>query len=404
MQNHRLWQGGAWERPQGVLEPLKIPGQTKKKKFRKTRRVRGRGILPFALFLTLILGLVGTALLLNDLDIYQYLPPVVHYEQEKEHQPTTIPRAGVNKDVTLTLEPKAGQTLTLQEIYDRNISSIVYVRAFNDAGVGSAGTGVVMTQDGYIITNQHIIDGASSAQIVLWDNTVLDAKLVGAHVGHDLAVLKVDASDLTPARFADSDDLRVGDQVVAMGNPLGSNLRGTMTQGIVSGMERSMNMDGTTMSLIQTTAALNQGNSGGALINDRGQVIGITNMKIMSRYSTIEGLGFAIPTRFAKGLVDQMIATGQAKLPALGIRVLFNREQYGGLWVQDVQRHSDAWAKGLRPGDVIVAVNDVELTDDAILAAMRDRAGVGGTLKLTVKRNDQTLEIEIVLMDSELFS
>jgi len=176
-----------------------------------------------------------------------------------------------------------------------------------------------------------------------------------------------------------------------------------MTQGIVSAIDRSVNVDGTTMSLLQTTAALNPGNSGGALINDRGQVVGITTMKMMSRYETIEGLGFAIPTRLAKRVVDQIIATGRAGMPALGITVMFDRVQFGGLKVTKVHENSDAWAKGLREGDVIVAVNGVPLTDDDILVTMKEELGIGGRLNVTVAREDETLEFEIELMDAQLF-
>ena len=413
MNGEQLWQGGAWEHPREPVEPLVLPavGQGKR------RRRGGGGRAVFTVFLLLIVTFTAGAVLLTQTDLFgqltQMLPgaPEEGYGDhvrpfhpgEDEQIRTTIPGVLAGGEARLELQPLGEQVLTAQEIYGQCSPSIVYIQARYDTGMGSSGSGVILSADGYILTNAHIIAGASSAQIVFQDNTVLEAGLVGWQEDYDLAVLKVEADGLTPARFGSSADLRVGDEVVAIGNPLGGNLRGTMTQGIVSAIDRSVNVDGTTMSLIQTTAALNPGNSGGALINDRGQVVGITTMKMMSRYETIEGLGFAIPTRLAKTLVDQIIATGRAATPALGITVVFDLVRYGGLQVREVHENSDAWAKGLRAGDVIVAVNGSPMTDDSILVTLKEELGVGGSLRLTVTREGETLEFEIELMDSELF-
>lgn len=399
MGSEQLWQGGAWEQPQQAVEPLVIPAVNRKKK-----RSRKKGRIVFLVFLLLIAVLTATGVLLTQLGAY-YLLPGQPDEGDRQHAEasTTIPSAGVGGSARLELQEKEGEVLRPQEIYEQSGPSIVYIEVQYASGERNAGSGVVMTADGYIITNAHVIEGAAAVRVVFPDNRRLDAGLVGYQSDYDLAVLKVQADDLIPARFGNSAQLQVGDTVVAIGNPLGSNLRGTMTEGIVSAIDRSVNMDGTTMTLIQTTAALNPGNSGGALINDRGQVVGITTMKMMSRYRTIEGLGFAIPTRVAKRLVDQIIATGTAQTPALGIRVAFDYAQYGGLLVLAVNESSDAWAQGLRAQDVIVAINGVPMTDDSVLVAAKEDAGVGGSLTLSVNRAGERLEFTVTLMDAALF-
>ena len=184
----------------------------------------------------------------------------------------------------------------------------------------SLGTGVVMSEDGYIITNSHVIEGCGAVDVVLQDERVFQALLVGQDAQSDLAVLKIACAGLTPAQFGDSTLLEVGDAVAAIGNPLGEELRGTMTDGIISAINRDVNVDGYTMVLLQTTAALNSGNSGGALINDRGQVVGITNLKMRAYDNTVEGLGFAIPTTTVKTVVDALIAHGRVEgRPTIGI-------------------------------------------------------------------------------------
>lgn len=405
MAQEQLWQGGAWEQPQQAVSPLVLP-EVKQKKRHPTRKRR----IIFALFVLLIAALTTAGVILSQMEFYDLLPgrPGAGQEQRDEHaapweQNITIPVAGVGGAARLELYGKGEQAFTPQEIYERSGASIVYIQARHDSGEVNAGSGVIMTSDGYILTNAHVLAGASSVQVVFQDNRALEAGLVGYQTDYDLAVLKVETRDLTPARFGSSADLRVGDMVVAIGNPLGSTLRGTMTQGIVSAINRSVDLDGTTMPLIQTTAALNPGNSGGALINDRGQVVGITTMKMMSRYETIEGLGFAIPTRLVKAVVDQIIADGTAPTPALGITVVFDLERYGGLRVMEVKKDSDAWAKGLRSGDVIVAVNGIAMTDDSILLSAKETLRVGDSLTVRVDREGECLDLVIVLMDSKLF-
>ena len=200
--------------------------------------------------------------------------------EEEDVGETTVERAPLGGGVTMTLNARPqSEPHTLQTIYQENIQSIVAI--WGDEGNSySYGTGVVLSADGYIITNAHVIEGCSAVEVVLRDDSTYEALLVGMDLPTDLAVLKIDAQGLYPAAFGNSDEMQVGDTVAAIGNPLGHELRGTMTNGIISAINRDVDVDGYSMVLIQTTAALNSGNSGGALINEYGQVIGITNMKM----------------------------------------------------------------------------------------------------------------------------
>lgn len=409
----RLWQGGAWEHPQSVpAVPSALPGARARSAGTKKRR-RRRGLGTFVVFLALIVGLTALTAAVSHFgipdQILSLLPRLPEAERDygftypnltqTPAQATTIPRAAAGGSARLILSQEEGEKLSLQDIYEKSLPSIVYIQA-QQVGSVNSGTGVILSADGYILTNEHVISGAHSAYVVLQNNTRLQAKLVGVHADHDLAVLKVEAGGLTPAEFGNSADMRVGDSVVAIGNPLGSTLRNTMTEGIISAINRPVDVDGTSMSLIQTTAALNPGNSGGALINDRGQVIGITTLKMMSESETLEGLGFAIPTRFAKGIVDQIIATGVARTPALGITCRMSGEG-GGLLVLTVDQRSDAWTKGLQPGDIIVAAEGVAIRDIDTLSGIKETMGVDDVITLTVRRGSEEFDLEIILVDAD---
>lgn len=335
-------------------------------------------------------------------DFYSYFDE----QQTQSSTLTTIPRAELDSGVQMLLADLPEQSLSFQEIYEKVIPAIVSIHSYSGMSAYS-GTGVILTSDGYIITNHHVISGCSSAQVVLSDGKTYDAKLVGSDIASDLAVLKIEARDLTPAEFGDSDLLRVGDTALAIGNPLGSDLFGTMTDGIISAINRDVNVSGYTMTLIQTTAALNSGNSGGALVNSAGQVVGITNMKMMSNYETIEGLGFAIPTSWVKEVVDALLAEGAITgRPTIGIScqtILPGQTAYygrdSGVYVNSVTAGGPAAQAGVRAGDVIIAANGLTVDDMEDLTIARDEAGVDGTLKLTVWRDGETLELTLTLVD-----
>ena len=326
-----------------------------------------------------------------------------HWTQEGESTEVTIPRAALAPDVELTLLDPPEQKLNFQEIYQKVIPSIVSIQALGGTGL-SQGTGIILSDGGYIITNHHIIAGCTSAAVVLYDGTPYEALLVGSDAESDLAVLKIEAEGLTAAEFGNSDFLQVGDTALAIGNPLGSELFGTLTEGIVSAINRDVHVDGYSMSLIQTTAALNPGNSGGALINTAGQVVGVTNMKMMSSYETIEGLGFAIPTVWAKQVVDTLLEQGKITgRPTIGIMCFALNEGDGeycgresGIFVDSVTADGPADHAGLRPGDVILTVNGQDVTTLEELTVLRDQAGVGGEMKLVVWREGETFETTLI--------
>ena len=321
---------------------------------------------------------------------------------------TTVERAPTGDGTTLTISPApSGEAWALQDIYEANIPSIVSIRGYQDRVGMNMGTGVVMTADGYIITNAHVIEGCSSVDVVLHDESVHEALLVGMDEQTDLAVLKADVSGLTPAQFGDSSLLRVGDAVAAIGNPLGEELKGTMTNGIISAINRDVNVDGYTMVLLQTNAALNSGNSGGALINDHGQVVGITNMKMQSYDDTVEGLGFAIPTATVKSvvdaLIDQGVVTGRPTIGITGYTVTEWQVQENGIpngvCVSTVDPRSDAYAQGILPEDVIVEVNGQTIRTMEELQAIKADLGVGGVLTMRLWRQGAWLEKAVTLVD-----
>lgn len=374
-----------------------------------------RGAATLLAVLSLLLG--GTAVLLalraQPVALEALLPGTVQGQPGVGHPSVELVpapelrRAPTGDGTVLTLaERPAEAAMSFQDIYKKVSPSVVFIRAATGQGIAQ-GTGVVMSADGYIITNAHVIEGSFRADVVLEDGGQYEALLVGSDAATDLAVLKIDAQGLTPAEFGDSDQMEVGDVVVAIGNPMGEELRGTMTDGILSAINRDMEVEGRQMTLLQTTAALNTGNSGGALINDMGQVIGITNMKLMAYNSTVEGLGFAIPSRTAKTVVDDLIGYGVVKgRPMLGITVrpLTAEERTGrsldhGLWVEQVEEKSDAWTQGIRTGDVLLSANGVELSVNDDLLELKNALAVGETIQFCLWREGETLDITVELVE-----
>ena len=313
--------------------------------------------------------------------------------------PAGIPTAASDED----------GALSLQEIYRRCIGSVVSIVTVTPSGKAS-GTGIIMSEDGYVITNHHVIESAQAVSVLTSDNQEYAASVVGSDETSDLAVLKVEAEGLQAAEFGDSSVLQVGDSVAAIGDPLGTALRGTMTDGIISAINRDLTVNDRTMSLIQTNAALNNGNSGGPLINCYGQVIGINTMKMSNFYSlsaTVEGIGFAIPIDTAKPIIDELIEKGYVSgRPAIGIdgetlpatyRIYYRLPQ--GIYVTRVYRNSDAAAKGISEGDIITAINGVSVTTMEQLNRVKNQFTAGQTITLTIYRGGVSSDVEIILMD-----
>ena len=317
---------------------------------------------------------------------------------------TTIPTVKAQEGLRLEIRDSHGPLLTIQDVYARVNPAVVTVVADHEFA-SSVGTGVLMTHDGYFLTNAHVIDGAGSCWIILSSGVTYDAELVGYDALQDLAVLKaVDAKNLPTASFGNSDRLVVGDTVYAIGNPLGIELRGTLTDGIISAVNRDVELEGRTLTLLQTNAALNNGNSGGPLINAYGQVIGINVMKMTSgdpeREAAVEGLGFALPMSDMAFVVNDILAHGYFRgTPTIGIMVVTVADEEGRTYVQvaSVMEDTGAEAAGLQAGDLILAADGVAVSQNADLLLVRRNHGVGDTVVLTVRRGDQVFDANVVL-------
>lgn len=269
--------------------------------------------------------------------------------------------------------------------------------------VSGAGSGVIVSEDGTILTNHHVVDGAQSVKVTLPGGEEYDATVLGSDKQSDIAVLKIDATGLTPAVIGSTENLRVGDFVLAIGNPTGT-LQGTVTDGIVSALNRDVTIDGITMNLIQMSAAVSPGNSGGGLFNANGELIGIVNAK--SGEESTEGLGFAIPVTDAMKVSEEIITTGRVVRPGLGVTVLTveNEQQAAevdvdgpGLYINEVNTGSAAEAAGLRSGDRIVSADGVETATGADLSEVIGAKQVGDKLQLVIERDGQQMEVEATL-------
>ena len=373
------------------------------------------GLIAFLLILVIFLGGVSSALGLLNIQLLSQQTnapdpsgPVMLYpsnagtaENTTGATQSTVPLPTGKVELELDKSPESVENvpqeggLSLQAIYAGTIDSVVSISCTVEGGTRS-GTGVILSENGYIVTNTHVVEDAASIQVRLTDDRMLPANVVGADVVSDLAVLIVNASDLSPADFGDSSALRVGDTVVAIGDPLGTEFRGTMTDGIVSAINREVSISGRTMTLIQTNAALNSGNSGGPLLNCYGQVIGINTMKIgaFTDVAGVEGIGFAIPSTTVKEIVDQLISKGFVDgRPSLGIQgqeVSYYYQKFyhlpAGVLITEVQRGGSAHAAGLKTGDIILGLNGTRITDMNTLATALYACAAGESVTLTLYR------------------
>ncbi|MBQ2382810.1 MAG: trypsin-like peptidase domain-containing protein [Oscillospiraceae bacterium] len=348
----------------------------------------------------------------NDMAVSLQIPE--HMQAIEGPTETTAATEPLSKDSTITLEgqpnyvenvPQEGG-LSLQAIYSQCIDSVVSITTQS-----STGTGVVISDRGYIVTNHHVVEDAKQIQVLLSDDRNLQATLVGKDKASDLAVLRVEAEGLVPAVFGDSEGLRVGDMVCAIGDPLGVGLRGTMTNGIISAINRDITTGGRTMTLIQTNAALNSGNSGGPLINCFGQVIGINTMKIGDNMSIagVEGLGFAIPSVTVKSIVDQLIAQGYVSgRPYLGIQGEEVSQLYQyyyrlpeGLFLTKVVSGSDAQRKGLTEGDILISLDGRQITGPEDLTTVLSGHKVGDQIEAVIFRNNHQYAVTLTVEEAK---
>ena len=416
-----------WPGQQTGDTPAPVPGssgkQKKQKRPKKKRRVL-RGILITLLILVIVAGIgVGSWFLVKEMLPRWLDQPIADAQpgdssfsapadeipedggEGEELSAPAIERAEIEEGVTLELLPPGKESLLPSAIYEQVLPSVVIVSVFCGEDVGySGGTGIVMSEDGYILTNYHVIEnGLEAAVTLLSDESSYPAMLVGFDEEFDIAILKIDAEGLTPASFGDSDALKVGDPAYAIGNPIGY-LYGSMSEGIISYLDRAQTVGEYEMTLIQTTAVLNSGNSGGPLVNEYGQVIGVAVAKIsgsVSGSALVEGVGFAIPISLVRPYINRILATGESWRPTIGI-TCYATELGGvpGIMVVTVDESTPAFEAGLSVDDFIIAANGKPV--DTLLSLKRELAevGVGGTLTCTVIHRGSQREISFTLIDS----
>lgn len=302
--------------------------------------------------------------------------------------------------------------MSAAEVYAVNVNSTVGITTSittnfwgHQTTSAASGSGFVISEDGYILTNFHVIEDSDSISVSTFSGNNYDAKLIGYDERNDIAVLKIDAQGLRPVILGDSDNLNVGDEVVAIGNPLGE-LTFSLTSGAISAKDREVTFsDGITMKLLQTDCAINSGNSGGALFNLYGEVIGVTNAKYSSSgaEASIDNIGFAIPINSVRGIVESIIEKGYVSKPYLGVAVMDVSESYqiyglpAGAAIQSVEKDSPAEDAGLKIGDIITKAGDAEISGASDLTDVISRKQPGDVLELTVYRRGQTMTVTVTV-------
>ena len=289
------------------------------------------------------------------------------------------------------------------------ITNKAYVRDFfnrvqlTERGTGS---GVIYDKSGLIVTNNHVVEGAQEITVSLSNGKTYKGKVLGADAATDLAVVKIDAGELAVAEFGDSSDLQVGETAIAIGNPLGLEFRGSVTVGVISALNRSIEIGERKFKLIQTDAAINPGNSGGALVNVEGKIIGINSAKVA--VSGVEGIGFAIPINEVKPIIAELAKKGHIVRPYLGVSLIdqeianrygFNLDVRGGVFVMKLAQGGPAWRAGIRPNDIITKFNGKKVSKVAELKELINDSTVGGKVTVTILRGDSEQDVTVTLQE-----
>ncbi|MBQ7344833.1 MAG: trypsin-like peptidase domain-containing protein [Oscillospiraceae bacterium] len=397
---------GTWETPQNVPDPPR-PIPPKKEK-------RLLPLIAVGLCCSLLGGAVGAGavmLLDKDGDV-----SAGGGQTAGAGQDTVTMLEGIREQAVIDIvEVPTDEVMTAAEVYAANVSSTVGITTSvttNYWGYQStsaaSGSGSIISSDGYILTNFHVIEDSDSITVSTYDGQQYDAKVVGYDESNDIAVLKVEAQGLSPVILGDSDKVNVGDDVVAIGNPLGE-LTFTLTAGKVSAMDREVTFsNNVTMDLIQTDCAINSGNSGGALFNMYGEMIGVTNAKYSGSSgsgASIDNIGFAIPVNSIRSIVESIIEKGYVAKPYLGVTVSDVSEEYQiyglpqGAAVQAVAEDSPAQASGLKIGDIITQVDDTEITGADALVELIGEHTAGDVLELTVYRRGETVRLTATIQE-----
>jgi serine protease Do len=371
------------------------------------------------LIIALVVGVVTGCIVANSYDKNQVA-------SSNENQSSSVNEISVSEGNSVAVSEKVSPSVVFisnivdsRNLYNSYFGFGGYGNSSNGYGdsedsdeedvVYSTGSGVIYSEDGYIITNNHVVEGADKVRVQLYDGTEYDATVIGTDEQSDLAVIKIEATGLTAAEFGDSDDLVVGEMAVAIGNPGGADFVNSVTQGIISGLNRNVEVsEGQFMTLVQTDAAINPGNSGGALCNGEGQVIGINTIKISS--NDFEGMGFAIPSNTVIDICTQLMENGKVSRPALQVGIYTDitaqmASYYGldvdyGILVKPAEGGAAAKA-GLENYDIIIAIdgNKVETTSE--LQKYLYEKNIGDTVTVTVNRDGQNLDFDVVLGELE---
>lgn len=420
--SHR-WPQGPGVQPPPVPHPAALRRPVPVRRSRSPRRWLVPAVC-IALCLALLGGISfwavnGLAALLSSVEFRDPFgdPPRTSWQlpDQSDWSPEDLPWGEPDPSVSLAVEPAAGSALSGRDVHQRVLPSIVYVEATAKGHTGAfSGTGVVVTGSGYVLTNYHIIEETDYIEVMLLSDrgrTMHPAQVIGFDEDFDIAVLKFDGEGLglTPARLGDSDLLAVGDPVYAEGNPLGY-LTGTMTEGIVSALDRESEVNSDGMGMIQTSAALNPGNSGGALVNGQGQVVGITSAKItglmrernesLEDAAVLENIGLALPITDILPFVNRILATGKSWRPSIGITCFESTvDGRNGLQVKSVEKGVPAREAGLREGDLIVSANGRPVPTLTDLRRAIYRAGLDGEFHCIVVRDGAEVPVSFALVD-----
>lgn len=363
------------------------------------------------LFASIVIGLV-TGIVTSAATTYLYINKV---EQKTEssvdsNKSETVTNNGTKYEITQVENP----VVAIADVAGKSVVGVT-VRSVSNTVFGgtstsdSEGSGIIYTADGYIVTNYHVIENAISNQSISKvyvtlpnSDEEIEASIIGVDSVTDIAVIKIQKEGLSAATFDDSNNLKVGELVVAIGNPLGRELAGSITVGYVSALNRTLTSNGRTYKLLQTDAAINPGNSGGALVSSSGKVIGINTVKIGA--TDVEGIGFAIPSNIAKPIVDELIKNGKIVRPYIGISGISLDDNMAkrynlvkGVYVAKIESSSAAYNSGIKVGDVIVKIDDKEITTIEELNKIKNSKNVGDTVKITVYRDGKNIEINVKL-------
>ena len=392
--------------PQECESSCEKPTETIEKPQKKRGKKVWKILLPCLLSIVLVASSCGiTAFCINnswqqrDVKISQTLNQLYTQIQDLQEQIKDNSYTGNGNSISGSPNTGVDGGMTPGQVYANCVDSVVAIVATSTTG-SSSGSGFILSADGYILTNYHVVENATNLTVTTGDGTEYPAVPVGFDDRNDIALIRIEAQDLPCVTLGSSDDLIVGDQVVAIGNPLGE-LTSTLTVGYISAKERDVTTDGTVINMLQTDAAINAGNSGGPLFNMKGEVVGIITAKYSGSTSSgasIEGIGFAIPIDDVTGKIQQIKENGYVSTPYMGVSV-DNRNSGVGAYVVSVESDGSAYAAGIRAGDIIMALGDHQVTSVEYLTKALKNFKVGDTTTVTVLRGRKLVDLTITLAE-----